>query len=148
MNKERIFLGIVTVAIAGAIAYGFYVIGSPVGQRLERFDKMREGDMQNIAFGIDAYWERNGELPLSLEDLQSPFYHVRSIADPKTGEIYEYIVENDSSYQLCAAFETESLDDVRAPFSVQVWEHGAERTCFELEAKKAKTPEVLKGEEI
>ena len=140
MNTERIFLGVVTIAIVAAIVYGFFLIGSPAGQRLERFDKIREADMQNIAFGIDAYWERNDELPAALEDLQTPFYHVRSIADPKTGELYEYTAVTDLSYQLCATFESESDADARAPFSVNVWEHGAEKTCFDLEAKKAKLP--------
>tara|TARA_Y100000310_G_C20411763_1_gene682361 strand:+ start:369 stop:824 length:456 start_codon:yes stop_codon:yes gene_type:complete len=145
-SGEQIFVAVVSIAVVASIIYGFVLIGSPAGQRLVKFDQTREGDLQNIAFAIDAYWERNDQIPESLEDLKSPLFHVRSITDPKTGVEYEYRALTDVSYELCAVFETESSQAARPiPFSAQTWEHGIGKVCFENEVIISNSPSEFKA---
>ena len=127
------------LAVVLAVGYGIYMVGSPEGQRLLKFDARRVSDLQNISQTIDAYWELNEELPGTLDDLQgSRLYFVRSIQDPATQQPYEYRVVDGNQYQLCAVFTTDSSQGeqrVPRPYSAKVWDHGTGRTCFDLEAQ-------------
>ena len=138
VTGQRIFLGLVTLAVVLAVGYGAVLVGFPAGQRLLKFDDRRVSDLQNISHTIDTYWELNGELPGALEDLQGPRYYVRSIQDPGTQEPYEYRLMDGNQYQLCAVFATDSSQrEQRVPraFSAKVWDHGTGRACFDLEAQ-------------
>ena len=137
LSGQRIFLGLVTLAVVLVVGYGIYVVGSPAGQRLLKFDARRASDLQIISSNLDHYWELNGELPEALEDLQGPRYYVRSIQDPATQQPYEYRVIDGNQYQLCAVFDTDSSQReqrVPRPYSAKVWDHGTGRACFDLEA--------------
>jgi len=136
----KIFLGVVVLSIVASVLYGFVLVGSPAQQRLMQFDKIRVSDLQNISFAIDAYWERNEQLPEKLEDLQKQTFHVRSIQDPKIGELYEYTVLGDTTYELCAIFETESEIDSKSVFGQFPEDHSIGRNCFEREVKKPLEP--------
>jgi uncharacterized membrane protein YidH (DUF202 family) len=142
----RIFSILVAIIIAAAVVYGLTLVGTPVQQRLIQFDERRVSDLQQITFAIDSYWERNKKLPEVLEDLRDPRYYLQSITDPKTDEGYDYHVISETDYELCAVFETDSsqlIQEFPKAFSEQSWDHGAGRTCFELEVRQP-----LKGEPI
>jgi hypothetical protein len=139
----RAFVGIVVAVIVLAVGYGLTTVGSPGSQRLIQFDERRVSDLQSITFAIDSYWEQNGALPQQLEDLRGTRTFVRSIVDPKSIEPYEYVILTDTSYQVCAVFETDSKNqqDPRiavkpVPFSESIWNHGVGRACFEREAQQ------------
>ncbi|MCH7604482.1 hypothetical protein IID24_00570 [Patescibacteria group bacterium] len=139
----KIFLSAVVLSIVASVVYGFVLVGSPAQQRLMQFDKIRVSDLQDISFAIDAYWERNEQLPEKLEDLQKQTFPVRSIQDPKAGELYEYTMLGNTTYELCAVFETDSSEqqeEFRKPFSAKAWEYGIGRTCFEREVQKPLDP--------
>ena len=148
-SGQRVFLGFVILAVVLAVGYGIYIVGSPGGQRLLRFDARRVSDLQNISQTIDTYWHLNEELPGELEELQgSRFYYARSIQDPATQQPYEYQVLDGNLYQLCAVFDTDSSkrdQPVPRPFSPKVWDHGTGRTCFDLEAQAPKTSPLREG---
>jgi len=55
-------------------------------------------------------------------------------ADPETGMPYEYRVQSDSVYQLCAAFATANSADPQ--FVTGIWRHGKGRTCFSVDARR------------
>jgi len=134
----RILLGGVVVVVAAAVGYGTYLLGSPAERRSQRLDEQRVSEVEGIYHAINTYWESNGELPGSLEDLREPNYFVRSIEDPATGEPYEYRVLGESQFELCAVFATDSAPNQgkpARPFLGRAWEHGAGRTCFEVEAE-------------
>ena len=136
----RILLGGVVVVVAAAVGYGTYLLGSPAERRSQRFDEQRVSDLESISRTINAYWESNRELPGSLEDLREPEYFVRSIEDQATGEPYEYRVLGESQFELCAVFATSSAPNQgkpARPFLGPAWEHGAGRSCFELEAESS-----------
>ena len=146
---QRIFLGFVILAVVLAVGYGIYVVGSPGGQRLLKFDARRVADLQNISQTIDTYWELNEELPGALEDLLgSRLYFVRSIQDPASQQPYEYRVIDGNKYQLCAVFATDSSQRdqrVPRPYSAKVWDHGTSRKCFDLEAQAPGTGPLREG---
>lgn len=134
----KVFAGVVIAIVVAAVVYGLTLVGTPAQQRLLQFDERRVQDLQQISYAVDSYWQRNDQLPQNLEDLRAPTYYVGSIVDPKTGEPYEYNVHSESSYEVCATFETDSSGQegpsiAKPPFHQGVWEHGIGRTCFELE---------------
>lgn len=135
----RVFAGAVVGVITLAVLYGLILVGTPAQQRLIQFDQRRVSDLQQISFAIDSYWERNKKLPETLEDLRDPRYYLQSIADPKTGEPYEYRVVSEAGYELCAVFEVDSAqiqEEFPKPFSAELWDHGIGRTCFSLEVRE------------
>jgi len=140
---QRIFLGFVILAVVLTVGYGIYVVGSPGGQRLLKFDARRVSDLQNISQAIDIYWDLNGELPGALKELQgSRSFFIRSIQDPATQQPYEYRAVDGNEYQLCAVFATDSSQralEVPRPYPAGVWDHGIGRTCFDLEAQAPRT---------
>ena len=146
---QRIFVGFVVLAVVLTVGYGIYVVGSPGGQRLLKFDARRVSDLQNISQAIDTYWELNEALPGALEDLQgSRSFFVRSIQDPETQQPYEYRGVDGNHYQLCAVFATDSSEReqrVPRPYPAKVWDHGIGRTCFDLEAQAPRTSPLREG---
>lgn len=134
----KIFVAAVILAVISAVGYGIYVLGTPAGQRSLRFDQLRVSHLENISHSIGQFWERNQELPAALEDLKGPQYFVQAIADPESGEPYEYRVLDENSYKLCAVFATDSKQqevEPRRPYSATVWDHGPGRFCFDLEVR-------------
>jgi hypothetical protein len=134
----KVFAGVVIAAIACAVVYGLILVGTPAQQRIIQFDERRVSDLNQITHAIDSYWERNGNVPATLEDLRDPRYFVSSITDPRTNEPYEYRATDEDSYELCAVFETDSAERQEPfpkPFSEQSWEHGIGRTCFDRDVQ-------------
>ena len=132
----RVLVGVVVIAVVGCVAYAFVLMGSPGKQRDIRLDRERVSHLSNIAENIDLYWELNSDLPAELAQMSGPRYFLSRIHDPERGGRYEYRVIEDNRYELCAVFSrpTSDPDDSRR-FSERVWEHGAGRTCFPLEAQ-------------
>ena len=133
----RVLLAIIIVAVVGSIGYALFLTGSPDQQRNIRLDRERVSNLSNIADNIDAYWDLNQGLPQELTQLSGRSYYVDRIHDPETDEPYEYRVLGGSGYELCAVFSTDS-DEAGSrgrPFSRRAWDHGAGRTCFQLEAQ-------------
>ncbi len=95
----KIFVVAVVLSVLLTVGYGIYVVGAPTTQRLVRLDQQRVSDLQNISFAISSYWDRNKELPPSLEALQEPQYFVQAIQDPETSQPYEYHILNEDTYE-------------------------------------------------
>ena len=147
----KIFTGVVVVVVIVAVGYGIFLVGSPGLQRTIKFDERRVSDLRGIASALDIYWDRNEALPESLNALQGPQYHVRSIEDPETKEPYEFRLIEENRYELCAAFSNDSseLRGIREPaFSARVWDHGIGRECFELEAQAPSRGAIDRPHEI
>ena len=138
----RALLAAVVVMVVGCIAYALFLMGSPGQQRDIRLDQERVSHLSNIADNIDRYWELNEELPAELVQMSGPRYYINRIHDPETGTPYEYRILEDARYELCAVFTTGTADlpERDRPFSERAWDHGAGRTCFQLEAQAYKGP--------
>ena len=84
-----------------------------------------------------SYWNLNGTLPGSFEDMPGSRFTIRSVNDPESNNRYEYNALGDADYELCAVFSTntDKSRDPRREFSDTAWGHGIGRTCFHLKAE-------------
>jgi len=137
LRQPKIFDWLVAALVAVAVIFGFFTAGSPLAERLRRFDERRVNDLQIIQSEIINYWQRKGTLPDNLEQLKDEIRGFIPPGDPETSEAYEYRPAGDLSFKLCAAFKTsnkESADSTPKPalpyFSSELWPHDAGRACF------------------
>jgi len=141
MRKSRANLAIViavSVAVLAAVVVGVVLLDSPAEARLRRLDERRVDDLRDLAFAVDAFWTREGQLPTSLGDLSEAERIVTEPIDPETGEPYEYRVLGEKSFELCAVFARDTGPDDRDGCYRSFWFHGTGRQCFQLEAQDLK----------
>ncbi len=114
------------------VGYGIYLAGSPGQQRQERLDALRASHLQRIFHQVNDHWQQKGSLPGSLEDLLLS----RELEDPDTEIPYEYRIIDDSKFELCAVFTTDTREVYEQPGlsgSPNVRHHGVGHTCFQFE---------------
>ena len=139
---RRLFLAALGVAVAIAVAGGFYLVESPFTVRLRRLDERRVEDLRSIRDAIRRMVTRREddrtvmkrELPEALDEVgvyvQSEEYtQALTLADPQTGEPYGYQRLDDHRYELRATFSL-SRDRRRDMF----WNHPAGSYRFECDA--------------
>lgn len=141
-RPAALFAGAVAVAVLAALAAGVAVIGSPAEIRGMRLDRQKIADLRRIAGAIDAHLNRTGALPPELKALETPDQPAPfRLADPETGEPYDYAGTGPRSYRLCAIFShptgTDDKDGDRSR-TPGFWRHGAGRHCFAIEVAKPK----------
>lgn len=141
-KRFGVFMSLVVIA---SIVASFFVMGSPATQRKLRDDSTRINDLQSIQYAIADYYNSKEGLPDELSDLSDGFSGRYIDSDPRTGESYEYIPGEGTSFVICATFELASpvIDKGKVDLSewriremvkeVKQWGHKAERTCFERE---------------
>jgi hypothetical protein len=107
ISSAKAFAMAVGLLVALAVGYGIYLAGSPGKERARKFDDQRLSDLQQISAAVDGYFEKNGRIPASMDDLGTvmtdPWY-IRSTKDPLTGQPYEYLTSGATTYRLCAVF--------------------------------------------
>lgn len=140
-RRRNVCWGVGVLAVA-AIAAGFAMFGSPAAARQYRYDAERVGDLQSIQSETTYYYQQKRELPKTLQDLNSPVLGFTVPTDPATGQMYDYRTTGPLSFELCAAFDRESLGGqtqyagspsvpVTAHGGGASWEHGRGTQCFE-----------------
>lgn len=130
------FAALATVAVAAAVGWGFFLVGSPGTRRMERFDEQRLQDLQAIAreirdlsVEVDQPSRLKQSLPQSLEGVADKARVERvKLRDPETGQPYQYTVKGESTFELCATF-TMSRDSDESVF----WNHPAGAHCFTID---------------
>ena len=134
MTLERMFTAATVIAVAGGIAAGFSLIGSPSHAREAALDDERIRDLQTIAERLHA--ER--ALPSRLDALALARRYDRAdvVDDPVTKRPYAYARIDAKHYRLCATFTTTSDADEGDPR----WRHRAGTTCFRF-ARESAEPE-------
>ncbi len=131
------------VVVLAAVIVGIILLDSPAQERLRRLDERRIDDLHQLAYGVDIYWTREGHLPASLAELSEEGRIVRDLADPETGDPYEYRVLDDKTFELCAVFTRDSGTGGRDIPDRSFWLHGPGRQCFKLEAQDiGRVPEI------
>ncbi|MEE8592636.1 MAG: hypothetical protein V3T03_00785 [Candidatus Bipolaricaulota bacterium] len=125
----------VAVVVLAAVIGGIILLDSPVQERLRRLDERRVSDLRELSYVVDVYWTREGHLPASLAELSEEERIVRDLADPATGQPYEYRVLGDKTFELCAIFAHDTDTDERDSLYMSFWFHGTGRQCFQLKAQ-------------
>lgn len=132
----------IVAVVAAVVIYGFFVVGSPAHQRLNRFDDQKITDLQTIQNQIVfTYWQQKGSLPTQLTQLNDSISGYIVPTDPQSGQGYEYRVLTPKSFELCAVFNDSSsarTPQVSAPVPLGSdgelstnWQHGVGRACFD-----------------
>lgn len=127
-----------SVVVLGVVVAGFILAGSPFEQRRIRMDQERLNDLQNIQYQVIEYWIARGALPQSMNDLKNPLTGFVPPLDPETRAPYEYRVNAELRFSLCATFSTTSASAERlrgpAPYGregMDFWEHDSGTVCFD-----------------
>lgn len=144
-KQRKIWSIIVGIIILISIIVGFSVVGSPQVQRLIRYDNQKIEDLRNIQVQVITYWQTNGRLPASLEEILESQQKQGLIIpkDPQLNISYEYRQTDTMNFELCAEFNKEDLTknfysgDRTIPTGIKGtiiqndnWNHGTGRVCF------------------
>ena len=136
---------IVTVAVIVAVGFGLWQMGTPKEARQRRADDLRASSLQQISSAVNYYYESQGELPVSLDDLVGKAgYLPTDLADPMTQQPYEYSLVDDQHYEICATFDTNTNTSSEAKYApyyglgnVNFYLHDAGQNCFTLSIPKS-----------
>ena len=146
-SKSAKYFAWVTSAVILAVVVGaFFIVGSPMKARLAQFDQQRVNDLQNLQYQVVNYWQKKGELPKTVSDLNDSISGYFVPNDPESNQPYEYIIKDsvNLTFELCAVFNLDNNlnSNIRNQKSVPVpamypgempqnWNHGTGRVCFE-----------------
>ena len=129
---------IALVFVIAVVALSFYHIDSPQTVREMRLDDQQISDLRDIQWHIEAYYEREEVLPLSVDEL---YEDIEVPVAPEDRNSYQYRITGTQSYELCATFAFATPDSERRsvdkPFvsdgydpNNYNWEHGEGEKCF------------------
>jgi hypothetical protein len=122
------------VSVVAVFVLGFLITGSPASERARRVDENRVNDLRTIqqeirTISVDMSQPEAAlkePLPVNLDEVvQKAVYTRPHIVDRETGVPYEYTVNNETTFTLCATFDTVRDQD----FDI-FWNHEAGRHCF------------------
>jgi len=114
------------VVVAGAVAAGLLVTGSPAQQRQQQLDARRVADLRALSFAATARWTETQQLPKGTAELVDGRRMSRLPADPVSKTPYTYRVTGQRQFELCATFDGASPPQEIGDF----WAHEAGRKCF------------------
>ena len=141
-GKVKAFIYAISVVMLAGVVAGFFVAGSPYQERMRRFDETRVNDLSMIQSQLFDYWMRTGTIPEALSGLQDDLRGFAIPLDPETQAEYTYKKTGESSFSLCAVFETVTSNTdssglnetparvVQTPFGIS-WPHGEGAVCFD-----------------
>ena len=127
------------------ICAGFAIVGTPMQARQSLLDSQKVSDLQNIQSQIVYYWQQKGVLPVVLTNLDDSLSNYSVPVDAQTGKPYGYNTQGAHSFQLCATFNRDSMDQPQPvpepamPASYpggtvtsigNNWQHAAGQVCF------------------
>ena len=103
----KFFVWSVIVVVAAAVVAGFLIVGSPQTERMRKIDDQRVADLQNIQWQIVNFWQSKKRFPKDLNELKDDISGWSAPVDPETGKSYEYAINGELSFALCADFSLE-----------------------------------------
>lgn len=143
----NMFRVITTFVVVGLVVTGLFLMGSPSKLREANDDLQRVDNLNFIQSELISYWQAKETLPENLDDLNDPLRGFEVPTDPKTSESYKYSVLNPTTFELCATFATENLDNGSSRGYLTGFDHGTGEVCFERNIDKDKFP-LLKNAQL
>lgn len=126
-----------TAIVIVLITLGFFNIETPQAVRDIQLDAQQVQDLDIIQWRVAEYYQLNGSLPETLNDV---YDGVKQPTAPADREEYTYHVTGATQFELCATFVKESItnefarpyvssatDTIKNPYN---WDHGTGRVCF------------------
>ncbi len=127
----------ISVVVVAILTASFVAVGSPLTQRLVRFDMQKISDLQIIQSQVVSYWQQTETLPKSLDDIAG----FSAPTDSQHETSYEYERVSAFTFKLCATFNLPSEEKpviekttwygIPGVVNSEVWTHGAHYQCFE-----------------
>jgi len=130
MSAERLLAIAATVVIVVAVIAGVVLTEGPGTARAERFDRERLSNLSSLAQLIDNHYNSHDALPETIEVFSTDANYERFSTDPRTGAPYAYDVLTETSYRLCATFETNGPHDFGL-YSRVAWDFGTDPRTVE-----------------
>ncbi|PIR03390.1 MAG: hypothetical protein COV60_00565 [Candidatus Magasanikbacteria bacterium CG11_big_fil_rev_8_21_14_0_20_43_7] len=135
-QKRNMYLWATSVISIALVVSSFAFIGSPQKARLQRFDNERISDLNALMYVVQNYYATHEVLPTSLDAIQSPDMLKENTVDTITLKPYGYTVKSDTTYTLCATFDTDTKDasaprDSTSGWWDSSWVHQIGEYCFE-----------------
>jgi hypothetical protein len=142
------FATFAVIIVLASLATGVVLAGTPAAERLRKFDERRfenlqaiDGEISQIVFG-DRWGDRTRPLklekplPKTLGEVaaQARFKKIH-LQDPQTGTPYEYLVRDETHFELCATFTFQRDQS----FDI-AWNHPAGRHCFFFDVLESRGP--------
>jgi hypothetical protein len=126
---------IACLVIVAAVIGGLITTGGPAAQRERRMDEHRARDLAEIQRLLANYYQTHRALPDSLEPLAGPELE-RFRRDPVSGKAYVYRKTGADTFELCAAFSTDTTRDRHRPYETPYGDaldtHPKGYHCFNL----------------
>jgi hypothetical protein len=128
-NRVRSFRFAIAASfiVCASLATGLTLTGSPAAQRLISADAKRQANLRTLAGGIKNWYNIRHQMPATLADLKTQGF---TTVDPANGRLYEYRLQHDTSYQLCANFNARNQSEPGSP----EWHHSGGHFCYTLDA--------------
>ncbi|MDP1722502.1 MAG: hypothetical protein Q8L37_04810 [Candidatus Gottesmanbacteria bacterium] len=105
MFKHYIAITVLNIVVFCSIVAGFIIGGSPTELKDIGYDTTRINAFTQIFYAIENYYRSNKAIPetLTLLNIQASM-----LKDPQTSKLYVYTKQNNSKYDLCTIFSTDS----------------------------------------
>jgi len=145
VSGRKVLLGLSTALFIALVVTGFMAVGSPSTARRVDADRQRIERLNSLHYELQAFYNRSGDLPQSVEELRSQNRYDMGYdptRDPGTEIVFEYEVIGDRTYRVCAVFDSDSDED-RSGYDTGFPgnnDHPKGRHCFEREVVKEDVP--------
>lgn len=159
VTSARVIGAATSILVLFTVFSAFMIIGTPWQARLYRLDDQKTYDLEQIQARIVTFWQKKGELPKALVDLNDSIGDNPVPTDPQTGEPYTYTVTGKNTFILCARFNalaqqySPSVMNSQTTFlnngsQYSSWFHGAGDVCFDRTIDPDIYPPRLKAEPV
>ena len=168
LRQDKLFAWLAAVVVLASIVGGFLIMGTPGEARAKKMDAQRITDLQNIQWQVVSYWQQKEKMPKALTDLTDQLGGWQAPKDPQTSATYEYVLDKDLTFELCANFSRNNLGEseklkgrggygsntsIAYPTPIydgvsgtatDNWEHNAGKVCFTRTIDPDKYPPIKK----
>jgi len=133
--SSRIFGGVSAAIILIVFVSSFFIIDTPAQTRNKQIDAQTVSSMQSLTYSIQSYADAHKELPATLDAIGVDRSTFNSPQSNSTVNPITYNKLSDSSYNLCANFNSSNMtDNVPTSDVYQLsdysWKHDKGNVCF------------------
>ena len=168
LRQDKLFAWLAAAVVLASIVGGFLIMGTPGEARAKKMDAQRITDLQNIQWQVVSYWQQKEKMPKALTDLTDRLGGWQAPKDPQTSATYEYVLDKDLTFELCANFSRNNLGESKklkgrggygsntsiayptpiydgvSGTATDNWEHNAGKVCFTRTIDPDKYPPIKK----
>lgn len=110
----RLFFVISLFLVTATFVAAWFFVESPKEARERRLDEIVVQRIYNLESAVNTYYDRLGYLPETMADLKKEpniYFDNQSLIDPETGAEIIYQITSEDTFEFCAYFRTNNLQD-------------------------------------